>query len=91
MQNRQLFQLSREKKEAFAHPPEPNPNRGWSYVGQENLSAISGYERGEENPRLVIDLKVRLCPTKAMLCCERRQADAEPKGKLRLRCAGERA
>lgn len=28
------------------HPPQANPNRGYSYVGQENVANISGYEKG---------------------------------------------
>ncbi|KAJ0166676.1 UPF0676 protein [Colletotrichum tanaceti] len=28
------------------HPPQANPNRGYSFVGQENVANISGYEKG---------------------------------------------
>ncbi|KAL2419946.1 2-oxoglutarate-dependent dioxygenase htyE [Exophiala dermatitidis] len=55
--NRELFRLSKEKKMTFAHPLKPNPHRGYSFVGQENISAISGFERGEEAPARVLDLK----------------------------------
>lgn len=28
------------------HPPEANPNRSYSFVGQENISQITGFEKG---------------------------------------------
>lgn len=40
------------------HPPQANPNRGYSYVGQENIASISGYEKGL-NPGVTRDIKVR--------------------------------
>lgn len=39
------------------HPPRANPNRGYSYVGQENVATISGYEKGL-NPGTTRDMKV---------------------------------
>lgn len=35
----------------IAHPPNSTPNRGYSYVGQENVANISGYEKGREAGR----------------------------------------
>lgn len=40
------------------HPPQANPNRGYSYVGQENVANISGYEKGK-GPGRTRDIKVR--------------------------------
>lgn len=40
------------------HPPQANPNRGYSYVGQENVANISGYEKGL-GPGKTRDIKVR--------------------------------
>lgn len=57
-QNKKLFELDYPTKMAFAHPPRPNPHRGYSYVGQENISAISGFERGEDSTASIVDLKV---------------------------------
>lgn len=42
------------------HPPQANPNRGYSYVGQENVANISGYEKGK-GPNKTRDIKVRKC------------------------------
>lgn len=42
------------------HPPQANPNRGYSYVGQENVANISGYEKGL-GPGKTRDIKVSLC------------------------------
>lgn len=39
------------------HPPKANPNRGYSYVGQENIAQISGYEKGL-GPNKTRDIKV---------------------------------
>ncbi|OOQ89525.1 hypothetical protein PEBR_07905 [Penicillium brasilianum] len=55
--NKALFALSKEKKAGFAHPPRPNPHRGYSYVGQENISGVTGFERGEQSGQRVVDLK----------------------------------
>jgi hypothetical protein len=38
------------------HPPKANPNRGYSYVGQENVAKISGYEK-ELGPGVTKDIK----------------------------------
>lgn len=40
------------------HPPQANPNRGYSYVGQENVAGISGYDKGL-GPGTTKDVKVR--------------------------------
>lgn len=40
------------------HPPKANPNRGYSFVGQENVANISGYEKGL-GPGKTRDIKVR--------------------------------
>lgn len=39
------------------HPPQANPNRGYSFVGQENVANISGYEKGK-GPNKTRDIKV---------------------------------
>lgn len=57
-QNKELFELSHDQKMNFAHPPRPNPHRGYSYVGQEKLSGVSGFERGEKVSVKQTDLKV---------------------------------
>lgn len=41
------------------HPPQANPNRGYSYIGQENVANISGYEKGL-GPNKTRDIKVSL-------------------------------
>lgn len=41
------------------HPPESTPNRGYSYVGQESISSISGYEKGLPQGKAIRDIKVR--------------------------------
>lgn len=38
------------------HPPQANPNRGYSFVGQENVANISGYEKGK-GPNKTRDIK----------------------------------
>ncbi|OBT76839.1 hypothetical protein VF21_04796 [Pseudogymnoascus sp. 05NY08] len=43
---RKFFSLSYEEKMVAKHPPKANPNRGYSYVGQENTATLSGYEKG---------------------------------------------
>ena len=40
------------------HPPESTPNRGYSYVGQESISTISGYDKGLPQGQYVRDIKV---------------------------------
>jgi hypothetical protein len=40
------------------HPPESTPNRGYSYVGQESVSSISGYEKGLSPGKAIRDIKV---------------------------------
>ncbi|KAK6064685.1 hypothetical protein SCUP515_11656 [Seiridium cupressi] len=43
---RKFFNLSHDEKMKAKHPPQANPNRGYSYVGQENVAGISGHEKG---------------------------------------------
>ncbi|KAM0814273.1 putative Fe2OG dioxygenase domain-containing protein [Seiridium cardinale] len=43
---RKFFNLSHDEKMKVRHPPQANPNRGYSYVGQENVAGISGFEKG---------------------------------------------
>jgi hypothetical protein len=40
------------------HPPQANPNRGYSFVGQESVGSISGYEKGLAQGQPVRDIKV---------------------------------
>ncbi|KFY69038.1 hypothetical protein V496_00581 [Pseudogymnoascus sp. VKM F-4515 (FW-2607)] len=44
--SRKLFSLSYEEKMVAKHPPKSNPNRGYSYVGQENTVILRGYKSG---------------------------------------------
>ena len=48
------------------HPPQANPNRGYSYVGQENVASISGYEKGRK-PGTTRDIKVRKLPLNRLI------------------------
>ena len=45
----------------MAHPARPNPHRGWSTVGQEKLSGITGFQKGVMNPVQREDTKVPSC------------------------------
>ncbi|KAH8651371.1 hypothetical protein BX600DRAFT_502104 [Xylariales sp. PMI_506] len=56
---RKFFNLTHEEKMVAKHPPKANPNRGYSYVGQENVAGISGYEKGK-SPGLTKDIKESL-------------------------------
>ena len=40
------------------HPPQPNPHRGYSYVGQEILSMSQGSGNSVKDKEAVGDLKV---------------------------------
>lgn len=40
------------------HPPQSNPNRGYSYVGQESIASISAYGRTASYGKDVRDIKV---------------------------------
>jgi hypothetical protein len=40
------------------HPPAANPNRGYSFVGQESISSISGYDKGLPQGKSIRDIKV---------------------------------
>lgn len=39
------------------HPPESTPNRGYSFVGQESVGNISGFEKGKAQGKFVRDIK----------------------------------
>ncbi|KAJ5608807.1 hypothetical protein N7528_009374 [Penicillium herquei] len=54
---RQFFELPLEDKMLAKHPPESTPNRGYSFVGQESLSSISGFEKGLPQGKFVRDIK----------------------------------
>lgn len=41
-----------------AHPPEANPNRGYSYVGQESVSTLTGFDKGLPQGKHIRDIKV---------------------------------
>ena len=47
-QSREFFALPYEEKMKSEHPPESNPHRGYSWVGQENLSSLTRRDRGLE-------------------------------------------
>lgn len=57
-----LFALPDEVKAKAAHPPRPNPNRGFTYVGQETLSKVKDYEKGNREGIAVYDVKVAYTP-----------------------------
>ncbi|EKG15387.1 hypothetical protein MPH_07438 [Macrophomina phaseolina MS6] len=44
--SKRLFQLPGSAKEAIRHPPQANPNRGWTCPGQEKSWAITDFEKG---------------------------------------------
>lgn len=56
-QSRKFFALPLDTKMAAKHPPKANPNRGYSFIGQENVANISGYEKGL-GPGKTRDIKV---------------------------------
>lgn len=58
-QTRSFFALSHEEKMYAKHPPQSNPNRGYSYVGQESIASISAYGRTASYGKDVRDIKVR--------------------------------
>ncbi|TQS32450.1 hypothetical protein Golomagni_07229 [Golovinomyces magnicellulatus] len=55
--NAKFFGMPLDAKNKAAHPPEPNPHRGYSYVGQEKLSMVKDYEKGDRNHVAVHDIK----------------------------------
>ncbi|KAJ5156134.1 hypothetical protein N7492_008937 [Penicillium capsulatum] len=57
---RKFFNLPLEDKMIAKHPPESTPNRGYSYVGQESVSSISGYEKGLPRGKAIRDIKESL-------------------------------
>ena len=56
-QTKEFFELPLEDKMKAKRPAQANPNRGYSYVGQENVANISGYEKGK-GPNKTRDIKV---------------------------------
>lgn len=38
---------------------QPNPHRGYSYVGQEKLSKVKDFEKGDRDAPDVYDIKVK--------------------------------
>ncbi|KAJ5989255.1 hypothetical protein N7481_004465 [Penicillium waksmanii] len=54
---KKFFALPLEDKMIAKHPPESTPNRGYSYVGQESVGSISGYEKGVSEGKQVRDIK----------------------------------
>ena len=57
-QNKRFFALPKETKKQIAHPPQANPNRGWSAIGQEKSSAITDFEKGKASTEQIFDAKV---------------------------------
>ncbi|PHH65596.1 hypothetical protein CDD81_2031 [Ophiocordyceps australis] len=55
--NRRFFSLPLAAKSKAAHPPEANPHRGYSYVGQEKLSMVKDYEKGVREAVANYDIK----------------------------------
>ncbi|EPE34347.1 Clavaminate synthase-like protein [Glarea lozoyensis ATCC 20868] len=51
--NKKFFALPEHIKQKARHPAAPNPHRGWSAVGQEQLSRIAGFEKDEETDGFV--------------------------------------
>lgn len=56
--SREFFDLPLEKKMKAAHPPRPNPHRGYSYISQESIAGVSGFEKGRFEKSPVVDVKV---------------------------------
>lgn len=57
LKTKKFFELPLEDKMKAKRPAQANPNRGYSYVGQENVANISGYEKGK-GPNKTRDIKV---------------------------------
>lgn len=57
IQTRAFFAVPHEGKMTAKHPPESTPNRGYSYVGQESVSTISGFEKGLPQGQYIRDIK----------------------------------
>ncbi|RDW80795.1 putative dioxygenase [Coleophoma crateriformis] len=55
--NKRFFALPEQIKQKAAHPAAPNPHRGWSAVGQEQLSRIAGFEKDEEREGFVPEFR----------------------------------
>ncbi|RDL36298.1 uncharacterized protein BP5553_05650 [Venustampulla echinocandica] len=59
-----FFSLPLAAKTKAAHPCGPKPHRGYSYIGQEKLSKVKDYEKGNRDAVEVYDVKVSiLAPT----------------------------
>ncbi|KAF7585780.1 hypothetical protein BBP40_010133 [Aspergillus hancockii] len=54
---RKFFALPLDDKMTAKHPPQSTPNRGYSYVGQESVSTISGFEKGLPQGKTIRDIK----------------------------------
>nr|WNT93875.1 putative 2-oxoglutarate/Fe(II)-dependent dioxygenase [Emericellopsis sp.] len=55
--NKRFFDLPLEAKNVAAHPEQPNPHRGYSYIGQEKLSRVKDFEKGVRDSVQVHDIK----------------------------------
>jgi hypothetical protein len=42
-----------------AHPPQASPHRGYSFIGQEKISGITGFADGKPDKTALQDIKVR--------------------------------
>ncbi|EHK97745.1 hypothetical protein M7I_6478 [Glarea lozoyensis 74030] len=56
--NKKFFALPEHIKQKARHPAAPNPHRGWSAVGQEQLSRIAGFEKDEETDGFVPEYRI---------------------------------
>ncbi|GAM84982.1 hypothetical protein ANO11243_029850 [Dothideomycetidae sp. 11243] len=52
-----FFNLPLHIKQKAKHPEAPNPHRGYSGVGQEKISAITGFEKGERSEVRAAELR----------------------------------
>jgi hypothetical protein len=50
--------MTDSQKMSAPHPKNPFPHRGYSYVSQESISGISGFEKGVANKSVLKDVKV---------------------------------
>ncbi|KAF5627598.1 gibberellin 20-oxidase [Fusarium tjaetaba] len=55
--SKKFFDLSHDEKMTAAHPAQPNPHRGYSFVGQEITSTLSRPRPGETSAPRKIDIK----------------------------------
>ncbi|KAL8660529.1 MAG: hypothetical protein Q9202_006452 [Teloschistes flavicans] len=52
-----FFCLSMHEKMKAAHPPAANPHRGYSMMGLEKISGITGFEKGKTESVEMVDIK----------------------------------